>query len=271
MIEYCSIELRCSVSTICRTNQDDAVVESFPDLHGYSSGLSPSTFVVVRRNKKKRNKPYEYPQILYPNHSHPISNTTATIMTDDNVRTNYTTNTRVPAIPTQSPVVSTQETHTNSQIVSSRTTNPTIDYNRPDVISSSSATTMGRQPSSPSSTQVYRTPVFTHRYQPEQRSSINWQSPGATMSHQSIGYIPERPATYLQHDVHFSPRLNPIERKQEPHVLHYYTGYDYFSTTDPADSVLKGNDLPLPRSGLATRYTVNPPYNESNDYLKSFI
>jgi len=37
-----------------KPSRDDTVVETFTDLNGYPTGLTPSTFVVVRRNKKKK-------------------------------------------------------------------------------------------------------------------------------------------------------------------------------------------------------------------------
>ena len=273
-----------------RNEADDAVVETFADLNDYPPGLSPSTFVVVRRNKNKRNRPYEYPQILYPNISYPKTATQTTMngtVTSGMTSTDYLTNTnRHTQAPFTSIVTTTKETNTIipppppqqpqpppplPAIVAS---NRDFEYNRPDIVPSSSATIIGRQPMSIGPTQSYRPAVPAYRYQPEPSPTVQWRRTDANVPNRLTGYGSNLSNDYLPRDSYYSTRYQPTERtsyeqKQEPRVLHYYTGYDYFATIDPSDTVLMRHHPATSGPGTAVRYSANVPYYQSSDYITS--
>jgi hypothetical protein len=89
----------------------------------------------------------------------------------------------------------------------------------------------------------------------------------------SIGYASEPVHDYVQRD-YFHPNRSMVvgrpyeQQQQEPRLLHYYTGYDYFATVDPSDAMLTRHHPPMTGPGTAIRYGANPSYYQS-DYIKS--
>ena len=252
--------------------------------------MSPSTFVIVRRNKRDRNRPYEYPQILHPNRYFPTTANGVIASTDSNFELRRNPNQQM--LTPYTSIVTTQETTTTShqqpqyqqQREEQRQIPPPpppppltpyrgFEYNNPNLITSPSTTTTIRtQPSIPMQTQPFRTPVISYPYQSHSTAS-HWNRTGTNITNQSIGYAPEATTNYLQRNVYYPNRTNVIEksfdRKQEPRVLHYYTGYDYFATVDPSDAVLTRHDPPMTGPGSAIRYSANPSYHHDDDYIKS--
>jgi hypothetical protein len=114
-------------------------------------------------------------------------------------------------------------------------------------------------PSGPSvspQAQFYQPSISSYPYQ-----TPHWQRTGLN----SINYNNESANSYIQRGIYRPTRLHPIEptfeQREEPRVLHYYTGYDHFSTIDPNDVVLTRHHPSL--------YTPNPSYYQQNDYVKS--
>ncbi|CAF0754820.1 unnamed protein product [Rotaria sordida] len=261
-----------------RAVDNDTIIETFADLNGYPATLSPSTFVIVRQNKKKRNKPYDYPQVLHPSRYFP------TAVPNGGINRDYVSNTNhKPLANYTSTTTTTQETNIHSQHQQQQqqqqrqqqpsTSYQSFEHNRSNLIASPSATTMPPQPSIPVPTQSYRAPSSPYQYQPRP-SPPHWHRTGANAMNQSIGYASEPTHDYIQRDYYHPTRINLIDRrfeqKQEPRVLHYYTGYDYFSTLDPADTVL-ARQPPTIRPGSAVRYSGNPSFYSQNDYIKSTL
>jgi hypothetical protein len=263
-----------------RTAQDDVVIETFADLNGYPASLSPSTFVIVRRNKKKRNKPYDYPQVLHPNHY--FRNTASNERIPNGVtRTDYVSNTNHKPLSPYTTVTTTHETTTTlppplppppppppQQPV---TPHRSFEYNPSNLLTSPSMTTIAPQPPIPFQTQAFRTPVPSYPYQ-SRPSPTHWHQMGTNTMNRSLGYASEPAHDYIQRD-YFPPNRSHViersfERKPEPRLLHYYTGYDYFATVDPSDAILTRHNSPMTGPGTAIRYGANPPYH-SNDYIKS--
>lgn len=266
--------------------EGDTVIEQFADINTYPSALSPSTFVIVRQNKKDRNKPYDYPQILHPNqyfattlHNEKVANgaINPNYITNSNhqilspytsVVTTHETNTTVQPPPQSQPQQQTRIQQQQQPIVRRRS----LDYYHSNLTKSYSMTNIGPQPPVPVHTQPFRTPISTYQYQPRSSPS-NWHHTGTNVMDRSIGYTSEPSNEYLQRDFYYPNRSNIIERtferKQEPRVLHYYTGYDYFATVDPSDPILTRHHSPIIGPGTAIRYNTNPPYHYQSDYIKS--
>ncbi|CAF2479041.1 unnamed protein product [Rotaria sp. Silwood2] len=260
-----------------RAVDDDNVIETFADLNGYPTTLSPSTFVIVRRDKKKRNKPYDYPQVLRPNHYLP------TTVANGGVNIDYISNPNHKSLTPYTSITTTQETNLTSQQQLPQQyqqkqqqlkSYQSFERNRTDLIASPSATTMPPQLSIPVPPQPYRIPSSPYQYQPRP-SPPHWRRTGTNAMNQSIGYASEPTIDYVQRDYYQPNRTNPIERrfeqKQEPRVLHYYTGYDYFATIDPVNTVLTRHHPSTMGPGPTIRYSGNPSYHPQNDYIKSTL
>ncbi|CAF1138220.1 unnamed protein product [Adineta ricciae] len=228
---------------------DETVVETFADINAYPAALSPSTFVVVRRNKRNRHKPYSYSQTLHPSHYLPATtNRVITSEQNNQMLTPYTS-------------ITTHEANSNLQQTPS-IPNRTVEY-RTNIYSSPSSTTVTHPPSIPISTQYYRPPLTSYQYETQ-----SFPSQGETLN-RTVGYNSELNNDYNQHGFYNPIRTNIIEQKSEPRVLHYYTGYDYFATVDPVDGVATRHHAPSTvRPGTAIRYPSNRSYH-SSDYIKS--
>ncbi|CAF0943465.1 unnamed protein product [Adineta steineri] len=253
-----------------KTVDDEAVIETFADLNGYPATLSPSTFVIVRRNKNKRNKPYDYSQTLYPNRYFPTPSTTTTT-TDRIIRNDQTLNHNHQMLSPYTSIITTHETNTNIQPTPS-TSYRNFEYNPPNIVVSPSTTTIAQQSSVPVSTQSYRRPLTGYAYQ-SSASPSDFNRLGTRITDQSLNYTTEFGNDYTQRYFQNPIRSNNIDRtfeqKQEPRVLHYYTGYDYFATLDPSETVATRHHPSTSGPGLAIRYGVNPSYQHQNDYIKS--
>jgi hypothetical protein len=293
--------------------EDDTVVETFADLSSYPGALSPSTFVIVRRNKKKRDKPYGYPQVLHPNSYFPITNGA---IVNGGINTDHISSPNQQMLTPYTSMVTTRETNTTLQqpqqqqspliphrnleynrpnqqmltpytsMVTTRETNTTlqqpqqsplipyrsVEYNRPNLVTSPSMTTIAPQPSIPVQAQPFRTTISNYQYQ-SRPPSPHWHRTRTDNVNQSIGYASEPTTDRFQRDFYSPPRQivtdRTFERKNEPRVLHYYTGYDYFATIDPSDAVLTRHHPPMTGPGAAIRYGTNPPYHPPIDYMKS--
>lgn len=210
-----------------KSNDDDAPLETFTDFNGYPATYSPSTFVVVRRNKKKRKKPYEYPQILYPQQYFPTHTPNTDYITNPNYQMMTSYNAPIPPPQRSSP------------------------YRDSGVFPSQSTTSM------PLQTRYYQPPVPTYRYQPP-----HWRRTESN----PINYNSEPVNDYIQRGIYRPARLNPVEPKEEPRMLHYYTGYDHFSSIDPSDAVLTRHHPPYPGRASPVRYS---SYYAQNEYIKS--
>ena len=245
------------------------------DIDHLPTSLSPSTFVVVRRDKRKRNKPYEYPQVLYPHYSAPAATTTTkTVRTTNNMVNNsginndyVTTSNRQTLIPHTSVVT----THENNTVVQQPqqplSSHRTFEYNRPDLVTSSSATSLGRHPLGSAQSQTYQPPIHSYRYQPSPVPDSNWHMTGVKTINRAPGYNAGLSNDFSQRGVYRPAPLNANERmfdqRPEPRLLHYYTGYDYFATMDPPETILG-------RPGSVVRYDTNTSY-QPNDYMKSMM
>ena len=239
-------------------------------MNGNPAALTPSTFVIVRRNKNKRNKPYDYPQILYPNHYQPP----APITSNEITRTEYVTNTnQQQKLTPYTSVTTVHESTTNHQQLSSPPPPPplppipkpqtqaltsyrTFDYQPTNLVASQSVTTIAP-------TQSYRPTFPIYSYQP----SSNWHRTGTNVLNRSIGYASEPTQDYIQREYHYPIRTNFSELKREPRILHYYTGYDYFATVDPSDLIDTRHHGP----NTILRYSGNPSYQQPNDYFTSTL
>jgi hypothetical protein len=246
-------------SVLYRTDEDDTIVEKFPDFNGYPATLNPSTFVVVRRNKKKRTQPYDYPRVLYPNHYFPTTTTPNGIANSGYTNNDYITN---PNHQMLAPYTSVMSNHVLQQ-QKPATPYRTFDYNHPGLQQSPSMVSMAPQP------RTYQPPVPPHQYQ-QHPSPAHWHRPGGNVMNQPMSYNPQAVNDYIQRGIYRPNRLNPNERifeqKEEPRVLHYYTGFDHFTAVDPSDTILTRHHPPLPGPGSPVRYTVNPSYRQQNDY-----
>lgn len=92
---------------------------------------------------------------------------------------------------------------------------------------------------------------------------------------QSVGYASEPVHDYNQRDYYYPPRSNTTERryeaKQEPRLLHYYTGYDYFATLDPLDQAFARHHPSATGIRPLVGYNVNSSYYPESDYIKSIL
>jgi hypothetical protein len=210
---------------------------------------------------------------LYPNHYFPTTTATTGRITNDVVTTNYPPATNQQMLSPYTSVVTIHETNTiRPQQQQPLTPHRSFEYNHSNLVSSPSVTTIAPQPPIPMETKPFRTPVSAYPYQPRP-SPPHWHRTGANTMNQSIGYASEPTPDYMQRDFHYPYRSNlierTVERKQEPRVLHYYTGYDYFSTIDPSDAALTRHHSPPTGPGTAIRYDVYPSYRQQGDYIKS--
>ena len=206
-------------------------MDTFTDINSYPTAYDPSTFVIVRRNKKKRKKPYNYPQILYPQQQQQQfpTRTISSVPTTD-----YITNPNYQMLRSY-----------NTPLQQQHGRNP---YSGPGVFPSRSAVSM------PSPTRYYAPPMGSYRYQP-----THWHDADPN----SIPYHPEPVNDYVQRGIYQPGRLNPMESREEPRVLHYYTGFDHFATVEPSDVILRRHH---PTRSSPTRY---PSYYPPHDYIKS--
>ena len=259
---------------LSRTVHDDTVIETFADLNGHPAALSPSTFVIVRRNKKKRNKPYDYPQVLHPSHYLPNTVSNGRIVNND-IRTNYVSATNQRVLSPYTSAVTTHETNTIQQqqrVQPPFTAHRSLEYNQSNLVSSPSITTIAPQPPVPFQTRPFRVvaPTYSHQARP---SPTHWNLPTTNTVNRSIDYVSEPTHDYTQRDLYLPNRSHIVDRsfeqKQEPRLLHYYTGYDYFATVDPSDNVLTRHNSPMTGPRTTIRYGANPPYHHQNDYIKS--
>jgi hypothetical protein len=174
-------------------------------------------------------------------------------------------------------IVTTYETNTAVQQPPQREQQPSIpyrsyEYNRSNLVTSPSVTTVVPQPIIAAPTQSYQRPLSSYQYQ-TQSSPPHLHRTITNTTNQSIGYTSDASNDYIQRSYYNPNRSNIVERtfeqKPEPRVLHYYTGYDYFSTVDPSDAVLTRHHPPATGPGSAIRYGSNPSYHHQNDYVKS--
>ena len=181
-----------------KSNDNDAPLDTFTDYSAHPSTYSPSTYVIVRRNKKKRNKPYDYPQVLYPQQYY----------------STYPSNTELITNP-------------NYQMMTSYSVPPPPPQQQQGVYPSRSSASM------PLQTRYYPPPppppVTTYRIQP-----TNWRRTESS----PFNYNSETPNDYIQRGIYRPARLHPVEPKEDARVLHYYTGYNQFSAADPSDVIL---------------------------------
>lgn len=259
-----------------RTAHDDTVIETFADLNGHPAAMSPSTFVIVRRNKKKRKDPYDYPQVLHPSRYFPAVGSDTRVV-NNVTRTDYITmNNQQPALTPYTSVVSTRETNTSLPLPSTQPFVPqrTIEYNQSNLVTTPSVTTIAPQTTLTTHTQSFRPPVPSYTYQarPPSPPTTWYRTETNTINRPISSYTAETTHNYNQRDIYPTNRSQVIERtfdrQTEPRLLHYYTGYDYFATVDPSDPTLIRHHPSSPRPGTAIRYGANPSYR-SNDYITS--
>jgi len=112
----------------------------------------------------------------------------------------------------------------------------------------------------PQQTRYYPPPATTYRYQ-----APHWSRTEPT----PVNYNTEPVSDYIQRGIYRPSRLTPIESKDEPHVLHYYTGYDHFATVDPSDIILTRRHPSYPGRASPVRKAINSSYYQQNDYLTS--
>ncbi|UJR36008.1 hypothetical protein I4U23_028747 [Adineta vaga] len=187
---------------------DETVVETFADINGYPANLSPSTFVVVRRNKRKRNKPYDYSQTLHPTRYFPNTTTTT-----NRVITNDRTNPNHQMLTPYTSVITTQETNSNIQQTPSipyRTT----EYNRSNLITSPSTTTT-------TITQPYRPPAPIYQYE-TQSFPTNFHQTEPDTFNRTIGYNSRHNNDYTQHGFYNPIRANTTNELSNKNMNHVY-------------------------------------------------
>lgn len=260
-----------------RTSHDDTVIETFADMNGHPAAMSPSTFVIVRRDKRKRKNPYDYPQVLHPGHYFPSTGTDGRVV-NNVTRTDYVTTTtnQQPILTPYTSAVSTREINMNLPVQSTQpfTSQRNLEYNQSNLVTTPSVTTIAPQTSITTHTQSFRPPVPSYSYQPRSPSPpTTWyRTETNTINRPISSYTADTAHNFSQRDIYPTNRSQVIERtfdrKQEPRLLHYYTGYDYFATVDPSDPVLTRHHLSSARPGTAIRYGANPSYR-SNDYITS--
>ncbi len=147
------------------------------------------------------------------------------------------------------------------------------EYNRSNLVTLPSVTTVVPQTIIAVPTQPYERPLSPYQYQ-TQSSPPQLHRTRTNTTNQSMVYTSDASNDYIQRSYYNPNRSNVLERtfeqKSEPRVLHYYTGYDYFSTVDPSDATLTRHHPPAAtRTGSAIRYGSNPSYYHQNDYVKS--
>ena len=252
-----------------RNIENDAVSDTFADLNGYPSSLNPSPFVIVRKDKKKRNKPYQYPQELYPSHYYPTETANNTAVTNNGAGTNYLSNPYHQSLTPYTSVMTSQDTVPVSQQQQRRPLTPhqNFDYNRSNLLAPPPMTTVEPRSSFPVQTQNYQ-----YHHHP---STFHWDRTGTNTINPFMSYGSEPPIDYLQNDLHYQTRSNFMERmtnqKQEPRLLHYYTGRNYFASLDPSETMLTRHHSPTAGFTPGIRYGGNPSYHHQNDYTKSIM
>ncbi|CAF2098340.1 unnamed protein product [Rotaria magnacalcarata] len=252
---------------------DDTVVETFADFNGYPATFSPSTFVIVRRNEKKRNKPYNYSRVLHPNHYFPT--TTNGVMINGLSKVDYTVNPNRPPLAPYTSIATINETiNTNQQ----QTLPPLQPYERSRsnmILSPSPTNVLPTIQQISRRTEPFEVSPSPYPYQ-TRPSPPNWHRTGTSVTNQSIGYASEPAIDYTQRD-YYPPRSNTTERRlepnNEPRLLHYYTGYDYFATLDPSDLAMTRHHPTTTATTLGgpIRYGGNPSYHPPSDYIKSTL
>lgn len=193
---------------------------------------------------------------------------TGTIPHND-INPNYVPPPKNPQLGPYSSIATTQDTTLTTQPSHRKPIKPlppypTIEHNRSHLIRSPSATTMEPPLSIPTPVPTYRPTVTPYPY-----------TSGPYQVNQPIAYTTDPPIDYIQRDYYPPPppRSNYPDRryetKQEPRVLHYYTGYDYFATIDQSNLPSSRNYPSAARPGSALRYGGKTAYNVSNDYIKT--
>jgi hypothetical protein len=194
------------------------------------------------------------------------------VVTNDRTNTNYISDINHQMLSPYTSVVTTHETNTTVQQPQPSIPHRNFVYNRSNLATSPSLTTIAPQPTILVPTHTYQRPLSPYQYQ-TQSSSPQLHRTRTNTINQSIDYTSDHTNNYVQRGFYNPIRSNPVERtfeqKQEPRVLHYYTGYDYFATVDPSDVTLTRHHPPTTAPGSALRYGSNPSYHHQNDYLKS--
>ncbi|CAF3240194.1 unnamed protein product [Rotaria sp. Silwood2] len=228
-----------------KSDENDAVIDTFADINVYPTTLNPSTPAVVKENKKKRKKPYDNTEVFYPNPYYPRRPVNNVPNTD------YISNPNHQMLAPYTSVINNQQINPAIQ----QQQQPSNPYRGPDLLTSPSATSIPRQP------WHYQPPMPSYPYEPP-----HWHRTGINL----MNYPNESANDYVQRGIYRPARLNPTERifeqKEEPRVLHYYTGYNHFSTIDPSDAVLTRQHPPSQGSNSPVRYTVNPSYYQQKGY-----
>ena len=207
------------------------MVAAFADFHGYPVGLSPSTFVLVRSNKKKRGKPYEYPRTLQPNYVAPtgVTNQAVTSASSD-----YVMN------PNHRMLVPYTTMEQKNTIIDQH---QTLAHHQPDIVQSRSATTM-----SPHSTAFREYPAQS-----------TWRQTETHVVNRPVGNNTDLVHDYLQRGI-FPPQQ--MHLRQAPSNMQYHKSFDNFSTLDPATTTVTRHHVSTIGSELPVRYPVNPPFRD---------
>ncbi|CAF3863026.1 unnamed protein product [Rotaria sp. Silwood1] len=222
-----------------KTDENDAVIDPFIDINGYPTNLYPPTSVVVKQKKKRRKKSNDYPKIIYPN-PYPPPRPFNNVSTTDHITNS---NHQMPAPNTSV---------TNNQPINPghpQPQQPSNPYRGPGLLTSPSANSISPQQWRP------QPPTSSYHYEPP-----HWHRTGPN----PMSYNNESTNDYVQRGIYRPNRLNPIDRtfeqKEEPRILHYYTGYNHFTTIDPSDITLTRYHPSLQGSNSPLQYTVNPSY-----------
>ncbi|CAF3089439.1 unnamed protein product [Rotaria socialis] len=225
-----------------KTDDNDTVIGTFMGINDYPADLNPPTVVAAKRHKKQQRRPYDHQDMFYPNPYYPgkpvnISNT------------DYVTN------PNHQMLAPYTSLTNNEQINPAFQQQVWAPYRGSSVLHSPSANSMPPQPwqSQP--------PTSSYPYEPPY-----WHRPAPN----PMNYHTEPVNEYVQRGLYRPNRLNPMERtfdpKEEPRVLHYYTGHNEFSAVDPADAVSPRNSASLQGPNSGARYNANPSYYQQKVY-----
>lgn len=239
-----------------RHNESDNVSDLLADFTTFPTSYHPSPVPPVDRKKKKRKKPYEQPETGYPNPN--IVSRTA----DNYPPPDYIVNLNHPMVAPYTSLTNNQHINPLFQQQPQQPPPPpqphqqlTSTYRGPGLLPSPSAI------SNPMQQGHYQPPASSYHQEPPhwQRNEIN-----------PMNYRQEPAPDYIQHGIYRPGRQNPIERtferKDEPRVLHYYTGFDNFSVIDPTDTASSRPHQSLNQSDFQGRYTVNPPFYQERYY-----
>ena len=233
-----------------RSRKENTTAESFVDLNAYPTAVNPTAYVVVPRNRKgKKSKRYDYPQVLYPQQYYP----------------NTTPNTEYIPNPNYQMMSSNNQTGGGGGAPLPPPLPPASPYRTAGLLTSRSSTSVppGRsyQQQQPPLPPPPPPPITTYRHQPQP----HWHRTESN----SVPYATEAVNDYIQRGIYRPSRLPPMENRDEqlppaPRILHYYTGFDHFSTVDPSDIILtRHHQSPI-------RYNI-PSYYSQNDYVKSVM